>query len=420
MVHEVSPQSNQVRPFGIDPALSGLGSEFLEISAKLARGWAEVGTAALIAATEPLNGIRSVALTREFWDAAIAHPSMDRIPSKVIWQDKRGHLLKYESPEVVNPGVEVQEVPEVEFFAYMNDGDILGDKVIPASIAAGINTLRFVWDEPHRGAKDERFDNYVLDTMRGAIEATKAEYGVPEVNVLGWCQGAYSVAVLASLQSQIAESEGRPKNEGIGIKNMVFLTPPFTISEEQKKLGGLAGMATKADFDNLAIARANGGIFPGFLIDEGVKSLRPNDPFATYQRLARLILDGDKPKIQRWKEMNSWVNNRRNMSEDNHDFFMEELYRKNSFYLGKLMLRNMKASLANVNVNGNEILVVVAEEDDIVRPPQTDGGLHLFDQQHLTVMRVPGGHIGGINDINSKNIANWFIENDRSKLSRSR
>jgi len=81
----------------------------------------------------------------------------------------------------------------------------------------------------------------------------------------------------------------------------------LSVSQAAKTCGGFAEMASDPSFDPEAIVKANGGIYPGALIDHAARGLKSyENNIGTHFNLLRLVQDGNEAKIKRWEEMNGW------------------------------------------------------------------------------------------------------------------
>jgi len=174
-------------------------------------------------------------------------------------------------------------------------------------------------------------------------------------------------------------------------------------------------MASDPSFDPEAIVKANGGIYPGALIDyaaRGLKSYENN--IGTHFNLLRLVQDGNEAKIKRWEEMNGWTKDIKNMPGQFYLDLIKNLYRENTLAKGTMVLRGMPVDLANLATVS--VLTLIADLDHIVPPDQTENALHLFGDGDHTVLRKPGGHISVVSPATCAEMAQWLIP--RSKRNR--
>jgi len=415
MSHESIIQDNQSQSFGGDPSLSAIASETVELGMAWANSYAKLGAEVLSANLDFWGGgLKPFAEASRFLQAEIAQPSLDRMPKQAIWEDERSILYRYETPKTLEPGYEPQDLPVVAAFALMNSGDILGRTLVPELLKRGFDVYRPEWKIPQRGDINSGLEDYFLDTLPAALEQVKLAASSKEVSLLGWCQGGYGSTILTALQGQLAERAGLTQGD-LGIRNLIQLTTPLSVSQAAKTCGGFAEMASDPSFDPEAIVKANGGIYPGALIDHAARGLKSyENNIGTHFNLLRLVQDGNEAKIKRWEEMNGWTKDIKNMPGQFYLDLIKNLYRENTLAEGTMVLRGMPVDLANLATVS--VLTLIAELDHIVPPDQTEDALHLFGDGDHTVLRKPGGHISVVSPATCAEMAQWLIP--RSKHQR--
>ncbi|MFL5426333.1 MAG: alpha/beta fold hydrolase, partial [Myxococcales bacterium] len=218
-------------------------------------------------------------------------------------------------------------------------------------------------------------EDYVLEYLPRALRKVKAVSGSESFTVLGWCIGALLSTLYASL---------RPDD---GLKNLILLTAPLDFSNHEAI--SLARMAAERNFDVDRMLAAHGNM-PAEMLDYGAKMLKPVENFVgSYVRL----LDNlhDKRVVESWHAMNTWVNDGIPMAGRTYRQLVVDLYRQNRLMNGTLALRGEKVDLGQLRAN---LLNVIAEDDHITPPCQSDGLVDRVASTDKTVLRVPGGHIG--------------------------
>ncbi|MFS8119263.1 MAG: hypothetical protein ACMG55_12330, partial [Microcoleus sp.] len=293
-------QDRQPQPFSAKHELSAKILGAAELGAAWRNAYVEMGSRALIGSLDFWGGgLKPFTDTSRFLKAEIARPNLDQLPKEAIWEDERAVLYKYETPETLHPGCEHQYVPLVPVFALMNSEKILARNLIPEMLMSGFDVYGPAWKKPKRGDENSGLEDYFLHTLPEILEQVKKDSSVDEISLLGWCQGGFGATILTSLQGQMAERAGLPREHGLGIRNLIQLTTPLSISEESKKRGGFAKMTSDPSFDPEAIVKANNGVFPGSLIDYAARELKSYDNnIGTHINLMRLILDGNEAKIK--------------------------------------------------------------------------------------------------------------------------
>ena len=400
-------------PYNGDLNVAAIASEAVEDALALTNASANLGAKMLSASLEFWGGgLKPFAEASRFFKAEAAQPSLDRMPKEAIWEDERAVLYKYATPETLDPGCEHQEIPLVTVFALMNSGTILGRTLIPKMLNSGFDVFWPDWKKPQREAKNSGIEAYFLDTLPKVLEQVKTDAAVEEVSLLGWCQGGYGATILTALQEQLAARAGRGQTD-LGIRNLIQLTTPLCVSDADKKCGGFAAMAADPSFDPAKIVRDNGGIFPGALIDHAARGLKEyENNIGTHFNLMRLILDGDEAKITRWEEMNGWTKDLRNMPGQFYISLIEDLYRHNKLVKGTMVLEGMPVNLANLEA---AVLTIIAEQDHIVTPPETEGAMDLMGSTDHTIIKKPGGHISVVSPGTCQQISDWLTPRSQPK-----
>ncbi|MFL5434922.1 MAG: alpha/beta fold hydrolase, partial [Myxococcales bacterium] len=239
----------------------------------------------------------------------------------------------------------------------------------------GFDVYLMDWGSPGPEDSELGMEDYVLEYLPRAIRRMQAVSGSESFTVLGWCIGALLSTLYASL---------RPDD---GLENLILLTAPLDFT--QKSAIPLARMTDERYLDVDLMLKAHGNM-PGELIDYGAKMLKPVENFVG--SYLRLIENLDKPKVvESWHAMNTWVTDGIPMAARTYRQLINEFYRENRLMKGTLALRGEKVDLSRLSAN---LLVVIAEDDHITPPCQSDGLVDRIASTDKTVLRVPGGHIG--------------------------
>jgi polyhydroxyalkanoate synthase len=297
-------------------------------------------------------------------------------PKEVVWTLNKAKLYRYVP---VVPPEQRRPIPLLLVFALMNRPTILdlrpGSSFVEYIVKQGFDVYLLDWGSPGPEDKDLKFDDYVLEYMPRAIRKMKAVSGSDVFSLLGWCIGAILTTMYAAL---------RPDD---GLRNLVLLTAPLDFSDKDR--GGFTYQANGAYFDVDKVLAAYGNM-PGELLDYGAKALKPVENFVgNYLRLWDNL---DDPKIvESWHAMNTWVNDLIPMAGAAYRQLIVDLYRGNRLMKGTMTLRGERVDLGNIRA---DVLNLVATEDHIVPPGQTEGVMAQIGSADKTLLRVPGGHIG--------------------------
>jgi len=319
---------------------------------------------------------RLTAIAQNALKIATTKATIGSTPRRAIWTLNKATLYQY-TPVV--PAEERHPVPLVLVFALMNKAAILdlrpGNSFVEHMLKRGYDIYLLDWGVPGPEDKDLGLEDYVLEYLPRALRKVKAVSGSESFTVLGWCIGALLSTLYASL---------RPDD---GLKNLILLTAPLDFSNPEAI--SLARMAAERNFDVDRLLAAYGNM-PGELLDYGAKMLKPVENFVgSYLR----VLDNlhDNKIVDSWHAMNTWVSDGIPLAGRTYRQLVVELYRQNKLMNGTLALRGEKVDLGRLRAN---LLNVIAEDDHITPPCQSDGLVDRIASTDKTVLRVPGGHIG--------------------------
>jgi polyhydroxyalkanoate synthase len=332
--------------------------------------------------TNPPSGVgaawrRLSTMARNAVKVATTKAPIATTPRQAIWTLNKATLYRY-TPVV--PAEERHPVPILLVFALMNRSAILdlrpGNSFVEYMIRRGYDVYLLDWGKPGPEDSELKFDDYVLEYLPRAIRKMKAVSGSDSFTVLGWCIGALLSTLYAAL---------RPDD---GLKNLILLTAPLDFSE--KRTVPLARMADERYLDVDLILQAYGDNMPGNLIDYGAKMLKPVENYVgSYLRLLD-NLDNQKV-VDSWHAMNTWVNDGIPMAAATYRQLINDFYRENKLMQGTLALRGEKVDLRRIAAN---LLVVIAGDDHITPPCQSEPVLERVASADKQALRVPGGHIG--------------------------
>ncbi len=295
---------------------------------------------------------------------------------EVIWTLNKARLYRY-IPVV--PTEQRHKVPLFLVFALMNKPYILdlrpGNSFIEYMVKQGYDVYLLDWGVPDPEDKELKFDDYVLDYLPRAIRKLKAVSGSDEFTILGWCIGAILATIYAAL---------RPDD---GLTNLILLTAPLDFSDKQA--GGFVRWVNDQCFDPEKIIDAFGNV-PVEMIDYGAKALKPvEDYIGSYLTLWDNL---DNPRIvESWHAMNTWVTDLIPMAGATYRQLIQEFYQENRLIQGTLTIRGEQVDLGRIRAS---LLNVIAENDHISPPCQSESIMTKVSSQDQLLVRVKGDHIG--------------------------
>ena len=299
-----------------------------------------------------------------------------KTPRQAIWTLNKATLYRY-TP--VLPKDECHPIPLLLIFALMNRSSILdlrpGNSFVEYMLQKGYDVYLLDWGVPGPEDSNTGLEDYVLEYIPRAVRKLKSVSGSESFNMLGWCIGA----MLSTLYSSLRPAEG--------LKSLVLLTAPLDFTDKEQI--SLARMTEERYFDVDRVLQAFGNM-PAGLIDYGAKMLKPVENFVG--GYLRLLDNLDNPKVvESWHAMNTWVNDAIPLAGAAYRQFIVDFYRGNKLMKGTLTIRGEKVDLGQLRAS---VLNVIAEDDHITPPCQSERVLEKLGSADKQVLRVPGGHIG--------------------------
>lgn len=297
-------------------------------------------------------------------------------PKELIWALNKAKLYRY------TPVVPVEKrypVPLLLVFAIMNRPSILdlrpGHSFVEFMLGRGYDLYLLDWGVPGYEDRHLQLDDYALEYLPRAIRKVKAASGSQAFSMLGWCIGAILTTIYAAMRSDD------------GLRNLLLLTAPLDFSDRNSIT--FARWTDERYFNVDSILSAFGNM-PGELIDRGAKALKPVENYIT--NYCKLWDNLDDPQtLEAWHAMNTWVTDNIPMAGGAYRQLIVELYRNNRLMKNELVVRGERADLGKIRAN---LLTVIAADDHITPPCQSEAILSKVASRDKELYRIPGGHIG--------------------------
>lgn len=307
---------------------------------------------------------------------ASTHARIAQTPHEVVWTLNKAKLYRYVSPV---PAAERHPVPLLLVFALMNRASIFdlrpGASFVEHMVAKGYDVFLIDWGTPGPEDAGHGFDTYALEYLPRAIRKMLSITGAKRFSMVGWCIGAIITTIYAAL---------RPRG---GLENLVLLTAPLDFSRRDKLT--FARWTDPRWFDLDLVLEVYGNM-PGELIDYGARALKPVENYVSSNlRVAENL--GDPKIVENWHAMHTWVTDLVPIAGAAYRTLIRELYQENRLIRDELVVRGERVVLSNVEA---KLLTVIAEEDHIVPPCQSETIVLHVGSTDKTLLRVSGGHIG--------------------------
>lgn len=328
-------------------------------------------------------------------EPAFARARMKPSPYSVVHRDGTARLLRF-TPRAgagAPTGVPVLLVPSLINRWYVLDLRD-GSSLVQALVDAGFDTWCLDWG----AAEDE--DRYltwrnVLERLHRAARRVSRDTGHARIGTLGYCMGATLTTIFAALHPERTAA-------------VVNLAGPIDFSH-----AGLLGTLTDAGhFDVDAISDA-GNVHP-LQMQSGFTAMRPSSQISKWIALVDRASDPDFLKA--FQALETWANDNIAFPAEAYRTYIDELYQRNLLVQGQMYVGGERVDLGKIVC---PVLVVVTQRDTICPPPAATALIDLVGSTDTEVVRVPGGHVGGVvgsraPKVTYPAISRWFAQKLRA------
>jgi polyhydroxyalkanoate synthase len=269
-------------------------------------------------------------------------------------------------------------------------------------LARGLQVYVVDWGEPGRQHRWLGIDDYVNGYLEASADVVRQREGVPQVNLLGVCQGGVMAACYAALQPQ-------------KVRNLVLTVTPIDFHADiaqPEPDGGYMNRWARA-LDGADIDRLVDGIgcVPGAAVGQSFLMMNPVGNAAKYT-LSLLDIVHDDGKLLAFLRMERWLSDRPHVPGEFVRQWFKELYQQNRLVRNEFELGGRRVDLGRVTM---PVLNVWAAGDVVVPTAcSRDQGRH-FGTPDYSELSVPGGHIGTFvggksQAILGPAIADWLLQ----------
>ncbi len=315
----------------------------------------------------------------------------DMTPKQLVYEVDKVKLYHY-LPRVENPS----KTPTIIVYALVNKQymmDLQRDKsVIMNLLDQGLDLYIIDWGYPEREDMYITLDDYINYYLDSCINEIMRRAGVPQVNVLGVCQGGTFSLIYTALHQE-------------KVKNLVTMVTPakFDIDE-----GLLIQWSKHMNVSKIVQAY---GVVPGEFMNFGFNLLKPYQLMV--DKYVNLIDNIDNPQVmENFMRMEKWIFDSPAQAGKAYEEFLVKLYQNNELAEGRLEIGGKQVSLKNIVC---PLLNIYAEQDHLVPPAATIPINDLVGSEDKTLLAFPVGHIGMYVSSRSQrevapSIAGWLNE----------
>lgn len=291
-------------------------------------------------------------------------------PSDVVYREDKLSLLHYR-PRVADPA----KGPLLIVYALVNRPymtDLQEDRsMIRGLLNQGIDVYLVDWGYPDAADRFLDLDDYLNGYLRRCVDFVCREHNVPQIDLLGICQGGTFSLCFAAMYPQ------KVRNLITMVTPVDFHTPDNTLSLWSRGL----------DVDLMVDTLGN---VPGELLNWSFLSLKPfRLTGQKYVDLADLLEDPVKTK--NFLRMEKWIFDSPDQAGEAFRQFIKWFFQENRLVRGGLEIGGRTVDLANVTM---PVLNVYATEDHLVPPDASTALERYVGTKDYTTFAFKGGHIG--------------------------
>jgi polyhydroxyalkanoate synthase subunit PhaC len=291
-------------------------------------------------------------------------------PYDVVWQEDRVKLKHYQ------PRTEpLLNLPLLVVYAQVNRETMFdlqpGRSVVDTFLNAGLDLYMVDWGYPTRKDRFLTLDDHVNGYISGAVDFVCEKHGIPQVNLMGICQGGTMCVMYTALHPE-------------KIKNLVTTVTPTSFDHD----AGLLNVWTRSlDPDKLVATYGN---IPGDVMNLGFLLLNP----------ARLMIDKyvgllenihSKDFVENFVRMERWIFDSPDLDGEAFREFIQWMFKENRLIKNELVLGGEKVDLNNITM---PVLNIYAKYDHLVPPASCDQFTGKVGSTDTEDVCLDTGHIG--------------------------
>lgn len=289
---------------------------------------------------------------------------------EVVYEEDKLKLYHYQKRTK-----DQHKVPTLIIYALVNTPrmmDLQKDRsFIKNLLDDGTDVYLIEWGYPTPEDKYLTLEDYILGYIDNCVDFILKEHGIPQVNILGVCQGgSFSLMYTALRQSKV--------------KNLITMVTPVDFDTDENLLFKWA-----PHLNAKKMVEAYGNI-PGDFMNTGFLTLKPISLMVN--KYFDLIDDLDNADaIANFLRMESWIFDSPDQAGGAFAQFITECYHENKLCKGELELGGEKVNLKNITC---PVLNLYAERDHQVPNSASENLSKFIGSADVENIKFPAGHIG--------------------------
>jgi polyhydroxyalkanoate synthase len=301
--------------------------------------------------------------------AGLEYDDIDKTPKDLVFQIDKTKLYRYRSTKKVNP------TPVLLVYALMNKQyimDLQQDKsFVKKLMEFGFDLYIIDWGYPTAEDQYVTTEDYIEEYMGAAIDFIRETHKIPQINLIGKCQGGTFGAIYASLYPE-------------KIKNLVTIAAPFDFDIKD---GLLFYWSKFMDADLLVDAF---GMLPGDFLNNTFIMLSPYN--LSVGKYINIVNSFDNPNaLGDFLRMEKWLFDCPDQAGANYRTWIKELWQQNKLVKGEFYLGDKRIDLRNIDM---PLLNVYGTKDNLIPASSSIVLNDLVSSADKETAAFPVGHAG--------------------------
>lgn len=295
---------------------------------------------------------------------------INKTPKDLVFQMDKMKLYHYK-PMVKNP----LAVPTVIFYALMNKQYIMDlqqeKSFVKKLLELGLDLYIVDWGYATPEDRYLTTEDYIEEYMAAAIDFILEKHKVPQLNLIGKCQGGTFSAIYTSMYPE-------------KIKNLVTIAAPFDFSIED---GLLFKWSKYMNVDLLVDAY---GLVPGEFLNNSFIMLSPYN--LAIGKYISIVNSFDDPKaLGEFLRMEKWIFDSPDQAGENYRKWMKDLWQDNKLMKGEFYLGDKHIDLKNITM---PLLNIYGSKDNLITASSAMALNGLVGSKDQESASYPVGHAG--------------------------
>ena len=295
-------------------------------------------------------------------------------PGQVVYRNDMMELVQY-APATE----EVHATPLIIFPPWINKFYILDLKernsLIKWITEQGFTLFVVSWVNPDESYADVGLEDYIERGYLSALREVKAITGESRVNVVGYCIGGTTLAMVLSLLKYRGDQS---------VKSATFFTTLTDFSEQ----GEFTPFLQDDFIDAIEAEVAESGILRSFIMSRTFSFLRSND--LVYRPAIRSYMLGEAPPAF---DLLYWNGDGTNLPGRMAMQYLRQLCQRNEFATDGIELLHERLHVSDVDL---PVCFVACETDHIAAWKDSYRGMQKMKSRSRTFILSQSGHIAGI------------------------